>query len=183
MYLCICVYLRLSVISAGIICVSSMPIRDFDREPSLRLTRHHRNIISPSSHFLPHHQNIITYHTTFLFPLFTQPTTPTLPMLKFVHLPHPPLARRQLALAIVPHTVAESYLTVITFKPSHRLLRVLHPSLSHSHTFRARPTRNNLCLTHIHSFARRIGIICTSQRRNSCPICIKHVSCVSQHVC
>ena len=82
-YLCICVYLRLSVISAGIICVSSAPIRDFDREPSLRLTRHHRNIISPSSHFLPHHQNIITYHMTFLFPLFAQPTTPTLPMLKF----------------------------------------------------------------------------------------------------
>ena len=62
-----------------------------------------------------------TYHTTFLFPLFAQPTTPSLLVLKFAHLPRSPLA--------------------------HRLLRVLHPNLSHLRTFRARRSRN--CALHI----------------------------------
>jgi len=45
------------------------------------------------------------------------------------------------------HFVAESYPTIITFKPSHCLIRVLHPSLLHLRTFHARRTRN--CALHI----------------------------------
>jgi hypothetical protein len=38
--------------------------------------------------------------------------------------------------------MAESYPTIITFKPSRYLLHVLHPSLSHSRTFRTHHTCN-----------------------------------------
>ena len=116
-------------------------------------TRHHRNIIPPSPHFLPHHQNI-SYNLS-------------LPIICTTNHTHSSdtQVRAPSALAACPPPSSRTASEPIAFA------HLPCPPLS------------QLCLTHIPSFVCRISIIvCTSQHRNSCPIRIKHVSCVSQHV-
>jgi hypothetical protein len=97
-----------------------------------------------------------------------------------VHAPSVPATSSHLQLCL-PHTVAKSYHTVITFKPSSRLLCVLHPNLSHSCTFCACHTHNCALCISTRSLAAS-ALFVQSQHRNSCPIHIKHILCISQHV-
>jgi len=68
------------------------------------------------------------------------------------------------------HFVAKAYLMIIKFKPSCYLLRVLHLSLSHSHTFCTRRTHNCASCISTH-----LLVVCTtSQCWNSCPLPYLH---------
>ena len=117
-----------------------------------RHTCHHRNIIPSSPHFLPHHQNI-SYNLS-------------LPIICTTDHTHSSDAQVR----------APSTLTACPPPSS----RTASEPIAFAHL--PCPPLSQLCLTHIHSFVCRISIVCTSQHRNSCPIRIKHVSCVSQHV-
>ena len=118
-----------------------------------RHTHHRRNIIPLSPHFLPHHQNI-SYNLS-------------LPIICTTDHTHSSDGQ-----VCAPSTLAACP------PPSSR---TASEPIAFAHL--PCPPLSQLCLTHIPSFVCRISIIvCTSQHRNSCPIRIKHVSCVSQHV-